>query len=64
MSCEKCWKFPCNCGKQYEHMATKDIKQILANLSIRDNRELWTALTVLVEERKIIDDSWSGPENR
>jgi len=42
-------------------MSTEDIKQILANLSVTHNKQLWTALTVIVAERKELDDSWKEP---
>lgn len=64
MSCEQCWAYPCTCGKQYEHMSTDDLKQIKANLSVSNNKSLWTALTVMIAEREEIDRSWEGPGNR
>lgn len=58
MGCDSCWNYPCTCGEQYKHMATKDLKQILANLSVVHNKQLWTALTVIVAEREEADKSW------
>ena len=64
MKCDNCWNFPCLCGEQFKHLSTKDLKQILAVISVRDNRELWKESSAMIADREEVDKSWEGVCNQ
>ncbi len=52
--CEKCWETPCMCGHDYKTMPIKRVIQLRDTLN----------KVIADRAQELVDESWSGPNNR